>query len=124
MKFGGHRNPNTFLNSYMAHISTVDGQPSFLGQTLRRDHIEDFRGMALHRHPQLWQFLPSKMQYELERRPDFAALEEEIETLSEKIEMSQTEDDSRLDRTRRQELYEQELYEQRRQINVAELKKW
>ena len=32
MKFAGHIDSSTFLNSYMAQISTVDGQASFLGQ--------------------------------------------------------------------------------------------
>ena len=51
MRFGGHSNPNTFFNSYMSQLSTVDGQGSFFGQALRRDHLEDFRGLSLHRHP-------------------------------------------------------------------------
>ena len=94
MGFAGHTDPNTFLNSYMAPVSTVDSQASFLGQTLRRDHIEDFRGMSLRRNPQLQQSLPAKMRYDLERRSDFIALEKEIETSTKKIKMADTEEDS------------------------------
>lgn len=37
MKFAGQRNPNTFRQSYMAAMSTLDGQGSFLGTELRKD---------------------------------------------------------------------------------------
>lgn len=69
----------------MSQLSTVDGQGSFFGQALRRDHLEDFRGLSLHRHPQHWQSLPAKQQFELERRPDILALADEIETLTREI---------------------------------------
>jgi hypothetical protein len=42
IKFSGHSNPNIFFNSYMSQLSAVDGQASFLGEELCRDHIGDF----------------------------------------------------------------------------------
>ncbi|KAF2195618.1 hypothetical protein K469DRAFT_758244 [Zopfia rhizophila CBS 207.26] len=91
MKFAGHRNPNTFRWSYMAPMSTVDGQGSFLNTELRRDHIEDFRSLSLPRQPQLLQSLPAKEQYALESRPDFIAIEDKIQELTEKIWRADTE---------------------------------
>ena len=41
--------------------------------------------MTLQCNPELWQSLPAQMQYELERRPDFITLEEQIEDLTEDI---------------------------------------
>jgi hypothetical protein len=114
IKFAGHINPGTFLNSYMAQLSTVDGQASFLGQRLRRDHIEDLRGLSLRRHPQLQQFLPAKIRHNLERRPDFISVQEDINNLTEKI----AQEDSKQDRARRQQ-----LYSRKRHIIVAELRK-
>jgi hypothetical protein len=63
----------------------VDGQNSFLNQPLRKDHLESFRGMSMQCNPELWQSLPAQMRYELQRRPDFVALEEQIEDLTEEI---------------------------------------
>ena len=119
MKFAGHLNPKTFPKYYMAPLSTVDGQASFLGQKLRKDYIEDFRSMALNRHPQLWQSLPAKLQYELECRPDFVALTDEILALSEKIK-SAAKDDVREPYLARRRA----LHEQKRQLTVSELKRW
>jgi hypothetical protein len=117
MKFAGQNNPNTFLGFYMSQISTVDGQNSFLGKEIRRDYIEDLRGMSLRRHPQLWQSLPAKLQYELEQRPDFIEIEEEMESLAKVIKAAGPEN-SQKDQARRRE-----LYEKRRQITLVELKK-
>ncbi len=119
MKFAGHINPRTFLKSYMPSVSAVDGQSSFLAQPLRKDHIEDFRGMSLYRHPQLWQSLPAKMQYDFERREDFMACQREIESLNAATRTTMAEEDRQRDRLRRQE-----LYEQKRQLTIGELKKW
>lgn len=40
-----------------------------------------FRGLTLHRNPELWQTLPARKQYELENSPEFSAVEEEIDAL-------------------------------------------
>lgn len=37
--------------------------------------------MSLRRHSQLWQSLLAKLQYELEQRPDFVEIKEEMEAL-------------------------------------------
>ncbi len=118
MKFAGHFDPNTFVTSYMSQLSTVDGQGSFFGQELRRDHLEDFRGLSLHRHPQLWQSLPAKHRFELERRPEFIAVDKEIETLAWKLENASDAEETQPYQVRRQE-----LYERRRQLTVDELRK-
>jgi hypothetical protein len=41
--------------------------------------------MTLQCNPELWQLLLAQMQNELERRPDFVALEEQIEDLTEEM---------------------------------------
>ncbi|KAI9776699.1 MAG: hypothetical protein M1839_009426 [Geoglossum umbratile] len=115
MKFGGHKNPNTFSESYMSQMSTVDGQSSYWGRERRTIHIDIFRGLSLHHHPQLFQSLPAKLQADLESRPDFVALNNEIESLSAK---AITDDEQRRAQERRSE-----LYWQRRQLLVTELRK-
>ncbi|KAH0542349.1 hypothetical protein FGG08_003287 [Glutinoglossum americanum] len=114
MKFAGHIDSSTFLNSYMAQISTVDGQASFLGQKLRGDHIEDLRGMSLRRHPQLWHSLPAKIRCDLECRSDLIALQKDIDTLTEKI----VQEGSKQDR-----VFRQQLYDKKRRIITIELRK-
>lgn len=44
---------NTFFNFYTSQLDIVNDQGCFFEQQLRRDHIEDFRGLSLHRRPQL-----------------------------------------------------------------------
>lgn len=101
----------------MSQLSTVDGQGSFFEQALRKDHLEDFRGLSLHRHPQLWQSLPAKQQFEFECRPDILALDEEIESLNREIQTCSIAKDMQSQRARRRG-----LYERRRQLTVDELK--
>ncbi len=60
MVFIGHRNPYTFHLYYMAPISTMDGQRSFLGMELRKDYLEVFHLMSKRRNLQLWQSLLAK----------------------------------------------------------------
>src|SRR5947207_6974434 len=94
MKFAGHTNPNTFFESYMPQMSTIDGQSSYWGRERRTIHLQGFRGLSLHHHPQLLQSLPAKVQDDLERRPDFVALNNEIQSLSVKA-MANAKDDER-----------------------------
>jgi hypothetical protein len=101
----------------MSQLSTVDGQGSFFEQGLRKDHLEDFRGLSLHRHPRLWQSLPAKQQFEFDCRPDILALDEEIETLTPEIQACGYANDTQSHRARRRD-----LYERRRQLTVDELK--
>ncbi|OCK73076.1 hypothetical protein K432DRAFT_365291 [Lepidopterella palustris CBS 459.81] len=116
MKFAGQRDPSVFRQSYMHAMSTVDGQGSFLGTELRRDHIEGWRSMSLRRQPQLWQSLPAKEQYSLEQRPDFAEIGDKIRSLTEEIRLTGAEETKRVLQARRQE-----LYERRRYLTIAEL---
>jgi hypothetical protein len=78
MKFAGHMNMNTFFDSYMCALSTVDGQASYFGLQPRKDHIEDLRSLSLYRIPHLMQALPAEQQYELESSPELCAIEDEI----------------------------------------------
>ncbi len=116
MKFAGQSGPEVFRGFYMAEGS-VDGQNSFLNQPLRKDHVESFRGMSLQCNPELWQSLPAQMQYELERRPDFVALEEQIEDLTEEIKMADEEASQELQARRHK------LHKERQRLTLEELKK-
>ena len=118
MVFAGHRNPRTFRSYYTAAMSTVDGQGSFLGTELRKDHLEVFRSMSKRRNPQLWQSLPAKEQDNLEQREDFVAINDQIESLTNDIQQENVEDEKRELQARRQE-----LYERRSQLTVSELKR-
>ncbi|KAI9758897.1 MAG: hypothetical protein M1840_003737 [Geoglossum simile] len=93
MKFAGHTNPNTFSESYMPQMSTVNGQSSYWGGKRRTIHLDVFRGLSLHYHPQLLQSLPAKLQADLESRPDFVALSSEIESLNMKAMAATTDDE-------------------------------
>lgn len=110
MKFGGHNNADTFFGSYMPQLSTVDGISSYWNRKRRTVHLEGFRGLSLHCHPQMWQSLPAKVEADLELRADFVAIEQEIEALR---------DESQPDRVRREE-----LYWRKRQLVSEELNKW
>src|SRR5437773_4866447 len=105
MKFAGHTNPNTFFESYMLQMSTVDGQSSYWGRERCTIHLNIFRGLSLHHHPQLLQSLPAKLQADLERRPDFVALNSEIESLSAKAMAATTDNERQQAQGRRNELY-------------------
>lgn len=118
MNFAAHRDPAMFRKSYIPGMITVDGQASFLEQPPRKDYHEDLRGMSLRRQPQLWQALPATLKADLERRPDFVALDAEIEVLTAKI-GSTGQEDSQQERARRKD-----LYEQRRQLTGMELQAW
>ena len=118
MTFAAHRDPAMFRKSYIPGMITVDGQASFLGQPPRKDYHEDLRGMSLRRQPQLWQALPATLKADLERRPNFVALDAEIEVLTTKIGTT-GQDDSGQERARRKN-----LYEQRRQLTAMALQAW
>ena len=105
IKFAGHENSDTFFGSYMPQISTVDGQSSFWGNKRRTVYLKGFRGLSLQHHPQMLQSLPAKVEANLEERPDFVALNKEIESLGEKIRQPLAERESQRDRARREESY-------------------
>ena len=119
MKFAGHNNGDTFFGSYMPQLSTVDGISSYWNRKRRTVHLEGFRGLSLHCHPQMLQSLPAKVEADLEMRGDFIAIEQEIEALKEKLRRVSTKDESQSDRARREE-----LYWRKRQLVSEELNKW
>ena len=73
--------------------------------------------MTLQYNPELWQSLPAQMQYELERRPDFVTLEEQIDDLAEEIKKMTDEEASRELQARRYK-----LYKERQRLTLEELK--
>ena len=119
MKFAGHNNADTFFGSYMPPLSTVDGISSYWNRKRRTVHLEGFRGISFHCHPQMLQSLPAKVEADLEMRADFIAIEQEIEALKEKLRRVTIKDESQPDRARREE-----LYWRKRQLVSEELNKW
>ncbi|KIW56900.1 hypothetical protein, variant [Exophiala xenobiotica] len=119
MKFAGHENSDTFFGSYMPQISTVDGQSSYWGKARRTVYLEGFRGLSLQHHPQMLQSLPAKVEANLQARADSIALNEEIESLGERMRRLPVEHDGQRERTRREE-----LYWQKRQMVSEELSRW
>lgn len=82
MKHGGHKDERTFGDSYMPNYAGTDLQGGYFDGKLRSIVNDRFRGMTLHRNPELWQALPAKKQYELENSLEFTAIEEEIKALA------------------------------------------
>lgn len=84
MKHGGHRDERTYCDSYMPYNAGTDLQGGYFDGKVRSIVNDRFRGLTLHRNPELWQALPARKQYELENSPEFTAIEEEIEALAAK----------------------------------------
>ena len=76
MKHGGHRDERTFGDSYMPNNAGTDLQGGYFDGKIRSIVNDRFRGLTLHRNPELWQTLPARKQYELENSPKFSSLEE------------------------------------------------
>ncbi|RDL30388.1 uncharacterized protein BP5553_10266 [Venustampulla echinocandica] len=116
MTFSGQSGPK-ILQIYSIAEGSVDGQNSFLNQPLRKDHLESFRVMSMQCNPEQWQSLPAQMRHELQRRPDFVALEEQIEELTEEIKTA--------DEEASQELQGRwhKLHIERQRLPLEELKK-
>ncbi len=108
MKHGGHSSEGTFRDHYMPNNGT-DGQNSYLGGELRSIVTDLFRGMTLSRNLDLWQSLPAEKRYDLEARPEFIALSQQLETLKRKP--GSTEQDRR------------KVYAQKQKLVTAELRK-
>ncbi|MCJ1278125.1 hypothetical protein MMC21_005940 [Puttea exsequens] len=85
MKFAGHNNADTFFGSYAPELSTVDGMASYWNKKRRTIHLEGFRGLSLHHHPQLLQSLPSKVEADLDNCSEFISINKEIDILGEKL---------------------------------------
>ena len=84
MKHGEHRNERTYCDSYMPNNAGTDLQGSYFDGKLRSIVNDRFRGLTLHRNPELWQALPARKQHELKNTPEFAAIETEIDALAPK----------------------------------------
>ena len=84
MKHGGHRDERTYCDSYMPNNAGTDLQGGYFDGKLRSIVNDRFRGLTLHRNPELWQALPARKQHELENTPEFAAIETEIDALAPK----------------------------------------
>lgn len=119
MKFAGHKNADTFFGSYMPQLSTVDGIGSYWNRKRRTVHLEGFRGLSLHYHPQMLQSLPAKVEADLESRVDFTNLNKEIDMLGKKLQGVMIDMQSQKDRARREE-----LYWKKRQLVSEALSKW
>ncbi len=119
MKFAGHNNADTFFGSYAPELSTVDGMASYWNKKRRTVHLEGFRGLSLHHHPQLLQSLPAKVEANLDNCADFVFINKEIEMLGEKLRGITLEDEAQPARARREE-----LYWRKRQLVSEELSRW
>jgi len=84
MKHGGHRDERTYCDSYMPNNAGTDLQGGYFDGKLRSIVNDRFRGLTLHRNPELWQALPARKQHELEDTREFAAIETEIDALAPK----------------------------------------
>lgn len=81
-------------------------------------HLEGFRGLSLHHHPQLLQSLPAKIEAILNSCIEFVFINRENEILRERLRGIMIEDEAQPARARREELYWRE-----RQLVFEELSK-
>lgn len=70
MMHGGHRDERTYCDSYMPNNAGTDLQGGYFDGKLRSIVNDRFRGLTLHRNPELWQALPARKQHELEDTPE------------------------------------------------------
>jgi len=84
MKHGRYRDKRTYCDSYMPNNAGTDLQGGYFNGKLRSIVNDRFRGLTLHRNPELWQALPARKQHELENTPEFAAIDTKIDALAPK----------------------------------------
>lgn len=94
MEFAGHNNADTFFGSYTPQLSTVDRMAGYWNKKRCTIHLEGFRGLSLHHHPQLLQSLPAKVEANLDNGADFIFINKEIEMLGEKLRGITAEDEA------------------------------
>jgi len=82
MKYGGHKDENTYGDHYASNDAGVDGQSAYVGAPVRSRPSDLFRGLTVSRNPELWQSLPAEEQDKLENSPEFQSIEDELENLS------------------------------------------
>lgn len=119
MKFAGHNNADTFFGSHAAELSTDDGIASYWNKKPRTIHLEGFRGLSLHLHPQLLQSLPAEMEADLDICSAFISIKKEIDLLGEKLRGITTNDEAQPVRVR-----QEESYWRKRQLVSEEISKW
>lgn len=95
MKHGGHKDPRTFGENYQPNNAGTDLQGGYFDGKLRSIVSDRFRGLTLHRNPELLQTLPARKQYELQHTLEFATLEDKIEALAPKSKTDQAARDRR-----------------------------
>jgi hypothetical protein len=118
MKFAGHVHRDTHGKSYAHPLSDVDGPATYLGIASRHGHIQNRRGMGIHRNANLWQTLPAKAEFELEERDDIACLTTEIAELSLKIATVENPEEKR-----KIELEHRRAQNKKRQLYMEELRR-
>jgi hypothetical protein len=65
-----------FDNSYISSVSAIDVQSLYLGQTPRRDHIEQLQSISRHRVKGFPLVLPTRARASVLQHPDLAELEQ------------------------------------------------
>ena len=119
MKFAVHNNADTFFGSHAPALSTVDGMASYWIKKRRTIHLEGFRGLSLHHHPQLLQSLPAKVEADFDKCSAFTSINKEIDLPGEKFRGITTNHEAQPVRVRREE-----LYCRKRQLVSEEISKW
>lgn len=89
------RGERTYCDSYMPNNAGTDLQGGYFDGKVRGIVNDRFRGLTLHRNPELWQALPARKQYELKLTLEFTAIEAKIEALAAKDKADSTAKDSR-----------------------------
>jgi hypothetical protein len=82
MKYGGHKDENTYSDHYASNNAGVDGQSAYVGAPVRSRPSDLFRGLTVSHNPELWQSLPAEEQDKLENSPEFQSIKDELENLS------------------------------------------
>eukprot|EP00136_Aspergillus_niger_P005226 XP_001395717.2 hypothetical protein ANI_1_2012104 [Aspergillus niger CBS 513.88] len=117
MKFAGHVNKGTFGRSYAHPLSEVDGPATYLGIPGRHEHIQNRRSMGIHRHPQLWQSLPAKAEFEFQERPDIIELDRQMQCLTD--ELSKLQDPIS---KKKVQLGQHRIYNEKQRLYIQELR--
>ncbi|EAW17144.1 uncharacterized protein NFIA_005060 [Aspergillus fischeri NRRL 181] len=118
MKYAGHIRQDTFGRSYAHPLSEVDGPATYLGVSTRHEHIQNRRSMGMYRHPQLWQSLPAKAEFEFQERSDIISLDNSMQQLSKQLVSLQSPEE------RRQiQLQQHRIYNQKQSLYLEELRR-
>jgi hypothetical protein len=109
MRQAGHRDDRTYTKYYAPTNPGTDGQCSYFGGTRRTIVNEQFHALTVAWNPELYQSLPAEKMCELEKRADFAAIEEQL------LELCLCDDDSSEVTEKRKKLQAQKRQLQRDQ---------